>query len=101
MLFVSGLQVIFTHVLNRLVGFIPVILTPVVSIPDEEALPMLDVNDQTTMQSVVELGVTDAVLLQVVDQLIHGDVGGLHPYGMVERLAERPILLYLCKHIFL
>ena len=98
LLFVSGLQVIFTHILNRLVGFIPVILTPVVSIPDEEALPMLDVNDQTTVQSVVELGVTDAVLLQVCDQLIHGDVGGLHPYGMVERLAERPILLYLCKH---
>lgn len=53
LLFVCGLQVIFTHILNRLVGFIPVILTPVVVIPDEDALPILDVNDQTTVQSVL------------------------------------------------
>ena len=61
---------------------------------------MLDVNDQPSVQSVVELGVTDAVLFACKRAAHPRNVRSRNLYRMIERLAERPILLYLCKHIF-
>ena len=101
LLFVRSFQVPLADIFDRLIGFVPIVFAPGVAIPDEEAFPVLDVNDQPSVQSVVELGVTDAVLLHVSEQLIHGNVRSRNLYRMIERLAERPILLYLCKHIFL